>query len=57
MAKKKQFNKKLLQKTHSTLKDGSLWRNEWGGKAFFTYSTTNKTDAVVLYAIENIYNR
>ena len=40
--RKKNFDIYFLQETHSTKNDEKLWKNEWGGKAFFTYSSSNK---------------
>ena len=41
--RKKNYDIYFLQETHSTKNDEVLWKNEWGGKAFFTYSSTNRT--------------
>ena len=47
--RKKKFNIYFLQETHSTKNDEYLWKNEWGAKAYFTYSYSNATGCGILF--------
>ena len=48
--RRKQFDIYFLQETHSTKNDENIWRNEWGAKALFTHSFSNKTGCGFLFS-------
>lgn len=39
----------FLQETHSTSKDETFWRSQWGGKAFFSHGTNLSGGILVLF--------
>lgn len=40
----------LIQESHSSDTVASIWRNEWGGMAFFNHSLSNSRGVAILFA-------
>ena len=47
--KETNFGAVLLQETHSTIKDESLWQTQWGGKIVFSHGTSQSKGVTTLF--------
>ena len=48
--REKNFDIALLQEVHSTHEDEGFWRSQWGGKAYFSHSTSQARGVAIMIA-------